>query len=84
MELVEGETLTQLIPSNGVDVESFLRFSAPTAEALSVAHEKGMIHRDLQPGNILASRQGRIKVLDFGLCSEMLTIEVSYSGCGTA
>jgi eukaryotic-like serine/threonine-protein kinase len=36
MELVEGETLTQLIPSNGLDVESFLRFSAPVAEALSV------------------------------------------------
>lgn len=46
MELVERETLTQLIPSNGMDVESFLRFSAPVAEALSAAHEKGIIHRD--------------------------------------
>jgi TolB-like protein/Tfp pilus assembly protein PilF len=67
MELVEGETLTQLIPSNGIDVESFLRFSVPVAEALSAAHEKGIIHRDLKPGNIMFSNEGRIKVLDFGL-----------------
>jgi len=71
MELVEGETLIQLIPSNGMDVESFLRFSAPVAEALSAAHEKGIIHRDLKPGNIMISHEGRIKVLDFGLAKLM-------------
>lgn len=67
MELVEGETLTQLIHSNGMDVETFLRFSAPIVEALSAAHEKGIVHRDLKPGNIMVSHEGRIKVLDFGL-----------------
>lgn len=71
MELVEGDTLTRLIPSKGMDVESFVRFSTPVAEALSAAHEKGIIHRDLKPGNIMVSHEGRVKVLDFGLAKLM-------------
>jgi serine/threonine protein kinase len=67
MELVEGETLKQSIPPDGMDVETFLRFSIPVADALSAAHEKGIIHRDLKPGNIMVTREGRTKVLDFGL-----------------
>ncbi len=67
MELVEGETLNQLIPSDGMDVKTFLRFSTPVAEALSAAHEKGIIHRDLKPSNIMVNREERMKVLDFGL-----------------
>jgi serine/threonine protein kinase len=67
MELVEGETLSQLIPPDGMEVKSFVQFSIPVAEALSAAHEKGIIHRDLKPTNIMVNRQGRIKVLDFGL-----------------
>ena len=50
MELVDGETLIELIDSNGLDIETFLRFSTSVAEALSAPHEKGIIHRDLKPG----------------------------------
>jgi serine/threonine protein kinase/Tfp pilus assembly protein PilF len=71
MELVDGQTLIELIPSNGLDVETFLRYSAAIAEALSAAHEKGIIHRDLKPGNIMVSSEGRIKILDFGLAKLM-------------
>jgi serine/threonine protein kinase len=67
MELVEGDTLHELTPPDGMDFESFLRLSIPVTEALLAAHEKGIIHRDLKPGNIMVSQEGRIKVLDFGL-----------------
>jgi serine/threonine protein kinase len=67
MEFVEGETLGQFIPPDGMDANTFLRLAMPVVEALSAAHGKGIVHRDLKPGNIMVNREGRIKVLDFGL-----------------
>lgn len=67
MELVEGETLNQLIPPDGMELKSFLQIATPVSEALSAAHEKGIIHRDLKPSNIMITREGRTKILDFGL-----------------
>jgi len=67
MEYVEGKTLSDLIPNHGLPLKRFFDFSIPLAEALSVAHEQGVIHRDLKPANIMVGRDGRIRVLDFGL-----------------
>src|SRR5262249_41056661 len=67
MELVEGRTLAELIPKAGLPLDRFLALAIPLAEALAAAHEKGITHRDLKPGNVMVDGQGRLKVLDFGL-----------------
>ncbi len=67
MELVEGETLAKIIPSVGLNLDRIFEIAVPLADALAAAHEQGIIHRDLKPGNIMVSRQGRLKILDFGL-----------------
>ena len=67
LELVEGETLADLIARGPIAVTEATEFARQIAEALDVAHEAGIVHRDLKPGNIKITEDGRIKVLDFGL-----------------
>lgn len=67
MELVEGETLARVIPGRGLSLETFIEIAVPLADALEAAHACGVIHRDLKPQNVMVSRQGRVKVLDFGI-----------------
>jgi TolB-like protein/Tfp pilus assembly protein PilF len=67
MELVEGHTLTDLVISTGMAVTRFLDIAIPLADALAAAHQKQITHRDLKPGNVMVSNDGRVKVLDFGL-----------------
>ncbi len=62
MELVEGQTLKGPLP-----LETALNYARQIAEALEAAHEKGIVHRDLKPANIKVTRDGLVKVLDFGL-----------------
>ena len=71
MELVEGKTLADLIPPDGLTQESFLELAIPVAEAVAAAHAKGITHRDLKPANVMVTAEGRVKVLDFGLASSM-------------
>src|SRR5262245_16973423 len=67
MELVDGETLTDLVAAGPMPLARFLEIGLALADALSAAHQKQITHRDLKPGNVMVSREGRVKVLDFGL-----------------
>ena len=67
MELVRGETLSTIIPPEGLPLERFLEIAIPATEALGAAHERGIVHGDLKPANIMVSDEGRVKILDFGL-----------------
>jgi serine/threonine protein kinase/WD40 repeat protein len=67
MELVEGQTLAEMLPRKGFDLVRLLEIAIPLADAVSRAHRAGITHRDLKPDNIMADEEGRLRVLDFGL-----------------
>ena len=67
MELVDGPTLADILPKQGVDLKRFFELAVPLADALSAAHAQGITHRDLKPANVMVARDGRLKVLDFGI-----------------
>jgi serine/threonine protein kinase len=67
LELVEGQTLAELIARGAVPIAEALAIARQIADALDAAHEKGIIHRDLKPANIKITPDGVVKVLDFGL-----------------
>ena len=71
MELVDGPTLAERLEAGPLPLDESLLFARQIAEALEEAHEKGIVHRDLKPQNIKTSKEGRIKVLDFGLAKAM-------------
>ena len=68
MEMVEGHTLREYLNEQGkLSVTDGIKFLLPVLSALSAAHKIGIVHRDIKPENILISKEGRIKIADFGL-----------------
>jgi eukaryotic-like serine/threonine-protein kinase len=67
MELVEGRTLAERINQGVIPLEEALTIARQIADGLEAAHEKGITHRDLKPGNIKIKPDGTVKILDFGL-----------------
>jgi serine/threonine protein kinase len=68
MELLEGDTIAARLQNGPLPVEQALRFATQITAALAAAHERGVVHRDLNPGNIILTKPG-VKVLDFGLAT---------------
>lgn len=67
MEFIEGKTLGEIIPLSGLPPEQAIRYALQLADALGCAHEAGIIHRDLKPQNVIITRRGHVKILDFGV-----------------
>ena len=68
MELIEGHTLREYLSERGrFEVKDAINYMTPILSALSAAHDLGIVHRDIKPENILISKDGRIKIADFGL-----------------
>jgi len=66
-EFLEGQTLRDKLVSGPMPVRRAIEYALGIAQGLAAAHEKGIVHRDLKPENVFVTRDGRIKVLDFGL-----------------
>lgn len=71
MELLEGDSLRDLLRDGPLPVKRALDIAAQAAQGLAAAHDKGIIHRDIKPENLFLCRDGRVKVLDFGLAKHM-------------
>ncbi|MCU1308782.1 MAG: serine/threonine protein kinase [Acidobacteriaceae bacterium] len=69
-ELLEGETLRTKLADGALPVRKVQDFALQIAQGLAAAHDKGIVHRDLKPENIIISKDGRAKILDFGLAKQ--------------
>src|SRR5262249_44023143 len=71
-ELIEGESLRKLMLKGSIPFKKLLDIAIQIADGLASAHEARIVHRDLKPENIMITREGRVKILDFGLAKAFL------------
>nr|MBA2372818.1 serine/threonine protein kinase [Chloroflexota bacterium] len=81
MELVDGEDLAAILRRSGaLPARQAARIGAAAARALAAAHVKGIVHRDVKPGNVLIARDGQVKVADFGIARAVADVQVTMPG----
>ncbi|MBS2033959.1 serine/threonine protein kinase [bacterium] len=85
MELVDGQSLRDLLPPQGFGVQRALELSDALCAALEYAHQRGVVHRDLKPDNVMVTTRGVVKLMDFGLARshEVQTVTLTGQALGT-
>ena len=83
MELVEGRTVRELLVDGPMATKKLLSIATQTADGLARAHAAGIVHRDLKPENLMVTKDGFVKILDFGLAKLVAPIEGAGSGLAT-
>src|SRR5689334_24933132 len=81
MELVDGEDLASIVKRSGaLPPRQAARIVAEAARALHAAHQRGIVHRDVKPGNVMIDREGRVKVTDFGIARAIAEAQTTLPG----
>ena len=81
MELIDGEDLATILRRSGaLPPRQVARIGSAVARALAAAHARGLVHRDVKPGNVLIGRDGQVKVVDFGIARAIAEAQVTLPG----